>query len=132
MRLKKNILSIIFSAGLLFGCAENMADFQKKTGAKPMTGAELKARYSKIETNSWTAANGNSGTGIINPNGTASVDWGSGGDTGTWHIKGDTVCHKWTTIRDGKEYCLTTFKVGDKKYRNFKSDGSLSSTTQAN
>ena len=129
MRVSKSMLLTVFSAALLFGCAGNQAALEK-SGAKQMTGSELKERYSKERNASWTNVRGSSGTATRRPDGTALVDWGSGSDTGTWRIVGDTLCSKWQTAREGKEYCLTVFKVDDGQLKWFEADGSYLATSR--
>ncbi len=125
MNIGKLVLFIVFSTAFLFGCAENQAALEK-SGAKPLTGAELQARFSKEVNTTWNTDK-NSGTFASRPDGTMSVDWGKGNDTGTWRIVGDTVCRKWKTIREGKELCFTLFKVGEGKYKLYDPDGSYRS-----
>ena len=128
MHFGKVVLLIVFSTVFLFGCAENQAALEK-SGAKSMSSSELKARYSKELKSKWSN-NRTSGTATHRPDGTASVDWGSGNDTGTWRIVGDTLCQKWKTAREGKEYCITIFKVGEGKYKYYNPDGSYRSESR--
>ena len=63
------------------------------------------------------------------PDGKAEVVWrkigNSGSDKGTWRVKGNKSCKKWTTLRSGLENCVTIFKVGDNRYQAFSVDGEL-------
>ena len=119
-------LSALLALSLLAGCASREADM-KATGGKPMTGAELLQRNSKEVKIAWNTPQGYAGVDTYRPDGTASVDYGKGTDTGVWRVVDDTLCTTWKTLRNGAEKCFVVYKVGDGKYKSFNSDGSLAS-----
>ena len=63
--------------------------------------------------------------------GTANIRWngpdGSGSDTGTWKIEGNTNCVTWQTLMDGEENCMTVYKVDEGQYNLFNGNGSMNS-----
>jgi hypothetical protein len=71
------------------------------------------------------------GTGIYAQDGTAQVDWGTGGAKGTWRIDGDKFCTTYPGLRRGYETCNNLQKTGERSYTLFfTSDGSLNGTWQ--
>lgn len=44
-------------------------------------------------------------------------------DTGTWWVKGTSLCQKWASWYDGKPFCFTLEKVGTNKLRWVRQDG---------
>ena len=122
----RNMIIVLAASAILGGCTSAM-EKHMETGAKPLTGAELKALYAEEVNMTWKNPRGASGTAVRRPDGTQSVDWGSGSDTGKWWVEDDQLCQQWTTARGGKRYCITVFRTGEDTYRGFNSDGSISS-----
>ncbi len=67
--------------------------------------------------------------------GTANIQWkgpeGSGSDTGSWKIEGNTNCITWQTLMDGEENCMTVYKVDKDQYNLFNGNGSMNSLVMA-
>ena len=63
--------------------------------------------------------------------GTANINWngpdGSGSDTGSWRIEGNTKCVTWQTLMEGEENCMTVYKVDEGQYNLFNGNGSMNS-----
>ena len=59
--------------------------------------------------------------GVYKSDGTVTYD---GGGTGTWRVDGDQFCDH---ASGDKEYCLTVYKLGDKKYQWMRSGGAKGS-----
>lgn len=127
--MKARMIGIV-AAGLaltLVGCgsAEKMA---QDKGHVPLTQAELEQMHAQTRTVSWTNPAGRSGTATYEPDGTASVTWAGGTDTGQWRISDGRFCSQWKTLRNGAENCTRTYKVGDNEYRAYNPDGTLNAT----
>lgn len=118
----------VLACALLAGCATNEAALREK-GATPLSAAEVqKVMVSGKPINARTASTGVLSTSIFRPDGSASVDWGSGNDTGSWHMEGDRFCAKWKVVRGGEEVCFAIYRKGDREYAMFRPDGSLHAT----
>lgn len=67
--------------------------------------------------------------------GNANISWdgpsGSGSDTGSWKIEGNTNCVTWQTLMDGEENCMTVYKVAEGQYNLFNGNGSMNSLITA-
>jgi hypothetical protein len=87
-----------------------------------MTGEELKSLLSTSKTIKLGGpGEGYSGQLVLNPDGTgkgaAKTDDGKKSFKleGTWSIKKNKFCRKWTEVDGGKEVCETWVKAGDNK-----------------
>ena len=83
--------------------------------AKTLSGSDIQEQIigKRID---WVI-NGSKGTTRYKNNGTSSVSIKSPKklkDKGTWRIKGNKLCSKWTVIRGGKEKC-SSFKTTNTK-----------------
>lgn len=76
------LAAIALVAGMaIAGCATTETSLTEK-GLKPLGEAELKSQYAKSRTIKWTNAQSTSGTAEYRPDGTTSVNWGTGGSQG--------------------------------------------------
>lgn len=66
--------------------------------------------------------------GVYTEDGTARLDWGSGGAKGAWRINGDKFCTKYPGIRRGYETCYDMQKTGDQTYTLYDDFGAINST----
>jgi hypothetical protein len=92
-------------------------------GLKPLDETELKALYARTRTIKWTNAQGRSGTGEYRTDGTASVNWGTGGAQGRWRVAGNTLCTQYPEVRGGAEGCSRIYKTGENEYTTFFANG---------
>src|SRR5688572_27047773 len=113
------VAKLIF-VGALLGVA-----WSQPGGAKFLTHEELKTLLSGTTIVQFNAGRSR-GTGIYAQDGTARLDWGTGGAKGTWRIDGDKFCTTYPGIRRGYETCNNLQKTGEKSYTLFfTSDGTL-------
>ena len=94
-----------------------VAFFATPALAAPMTPDKIR---SEVIGKKFTYVQGKfTGSGIYNPDGTASVlsNESKISDTGKWVLKGNQFCVAWTKIRDGKEACNTFETAGSKKFK---------------
>ena len=110
--------------GITFGCAGQ----PQPSPAAFLTEAQLKALFSKDTTLRFDAGGAIKGVGTYFLNGTARVNWGSGGALGKWRIVGDRFCTTYPNLRRGRETCNSVQKTGERTYTLFFPDGSLNAT----
>lgn len=120
-------LALACAAIVLSACAATESSLRAK-GAAPLAGAELTQAYGSGKPLSARATSGGMSTATFNPDGTATVDWGSGNDTGRWHTDGDRMCVTWTKVRGGEQTCFRTYRTGAGEYAMFRLDGSPHAT----
>ncbi|MEM7254133.1 MAG: hypothetical protein AAF493_22170 [Pseudomonadota bacterium] len=125
---KNNHSALIASALLavsvvLTGCATTEADIRQEFA--PLTGEQLSALITDNAIQ-WETDRSR-GVAAYAADGSATVDWGTGDDVGTWRIDGDQLCSQWKTVRDGTERCFTVYQTGENQYRSFY-DGKASAT----
>ena len=127
MKINK-VLCVAVIVGVGIGVAGCKTAEQKvmESGSKPMTQAELQKEHSRDRMVEWSSTNG-SGTASYMADGTASVSWGSGSDTGKWWIADGKFCQKWMQARGGSENCYTTYRIGENRYERFSAEGSMNS-----
>lgn len=102
-------------------CATSEQALQRK-GLKALTGSQLSALFSRDRAVTWMNAR-TMGEGSYSADGSASMNWKSGSDTGSWRIEGDTFCTTWTTVRT-REACFTVYETDDMTFKQFWPDGS--------
>lgn len=113
---------------LPLGCATNEASLREK-GATPLGAAEVKGLMVTGKPIKGRAADsGYEYAATFNPDGSASVSWDNGSDTGSWRMEGDRFCGKWKVIRNGQEVCSSVYRIGPNEYQMFRPDGNLQST----
>lgn len=117
---------IAMAAGVALGGCKTAEQKVMESGHKPVTHAELQKEYSRDRMVDWSSPNG-SGTASYMADGTASVNWGSGSDTGKWWIADGKFCQKWMNVRGGSENCYMTYRIGENRYERFTEQGSLNS-----
>ena len=66
--------------------------------------------------------------GAYAQDGTAQLDWGTGGAKGTWRIHDNRVCTRYPGIRQGFETCFFFRQVNENTYTTVMTDGSPGST----
>lgn len=66
--------------------------------------------------------------GLYTGDGTAQLDWGTGGARGTWRIFENRFCTRYPGIRQGFESCFFFRQAGENTYTLFGTDGRLGST----
>ncbi|MGI9501380.1 MAG: hypothetical protein ACR2P3_15195 [Geminicoccaceae bacterium] len=90
----------------------------------------LKSLFSGRKING-LAPDGRRWTASFGATGAANIAWkgpdGSGQDTGSWKIEGNTNCVTWQTLMDGEENCMTVYKVDEGQYNLFNGNGSMNS-----
>lgn len=94
----------------------NHAELLSLFSGKEITGIDPSGRR-------WTAQFAASGT--------ASITWegpdGKGQDKSRWQIENNSNCLNWRALSEGKENCITVYKVNDGQYNLFNENGSLNS-----
>lgn len=126
MQKSKLSLLAVPIALLIGGCATAEQKLME-TGAKLLTGNQLRDVFAKRPRTAQWSTGSASGTIQYSPDGTQKTQWASGGDTGTYEIRNGTICGKWKTIRNGQERCFTVYKTAASTYQTFYA-GKLSST----
>lgn len=121
-RILLTAITLVLGFGLVVGCATTEKGLAEK-GLKPLTESELKALYSRTRTTKWTNAQNRSGTGEYRVDGTAQVNWGTGGALGRYRIVGNTLCTQYPEVRGGAESCSRVYKTGENEYTTFFTDG---------
>ena len=119
-------LSVITLAALS-GCATNASTLQKE-GLTALGHSQLEMLQSRTRTARWRTATGSSGTATFSKNGKVELSWNGGGADGRWRIDGNTLCTRYSTIRNGKETCFTAYRTHKDEYQWFFADGSLDAT----
>ena len=66
--------------------------------------------------------------GLYTRDGTAQLDWGTGGARGTWRIFENRFCTRYPGIRQGFESCFFFRPAGENTYTLINTDGSVGST----
>ena len=66
--------------------------------------------------------------GLYTRDGTAQLDWGTGGARGTWRIFENRLCTRYPGIRQGFETCFFFRQAGPNTYTTINTDGSVGST----
>lgn len=118
------IVVTFFMLTLLGGCV-TAKQKALDSGLKPVTNAELKMLFAEKNTANWVnTEKGRTAVVTYLPDGSLSAD--SGGETyiGTYSFKNDEYCSK-MDHRNGEVRCTTWFKVEDKTYHLFKTNGSM-------
>lgn len=123
MKSDRLLAAIALVAGLgIVGCATTETSLTEK-GLKPLSEAELKSLYARSRTIKWTNAQNTSGTAEYRPDGSTSVNWGTGGSQGRYRIAGDTFCTQYPDVRGGVERCVRTYRTGENEYRTYLTNG---------
>jgi hypothetical protein len=123
----KRFLQFLAGAGLL-ALAACVADRQVQAPAGDFLSHEqLSALLSKTRTVRIATGRLNV-IGIYAQDGTAQVDWGTGGAKGTWRIYDNRFCTRYPGIRQGFETCYFFRQTGENTYTQFFVDGNVSST----
>ncbi len=97
-------------------------------GMQPMSSAELQAFFSEKRSTTFSGEK-SSGTADFFPDGTVQATWKDGSSGGTYSIVDDKFCSK-MDFRKGAEKCTTWFKIDEKTYDLFLSDGTKDNTTK--
>ena len=121
-------LGIIAAVVLPLVACETTEEALKKAGHKPLSAAQIKQALSGNTIEGVSAQSGNSFDGFVGKNGIIRILFDNGrGDEGTWRVtKDNTVCTKYSWIRQGDENCRRVYKVGN-EYQSIQLDGSASS-----
>ncbi|MGI9491274.1 MAG: hypothetical protein ACR2QF_02490 [Geminicoccaceae bacterium] len=95
-----------------------------------LDGPRLEALFSGRKING-LAPDGRKWNASFDAAGGANINWqgpsGSGSDTGSWRIEGNTNCVTWQTLMEGEENCMTVYKVDEGQYNLFNGNGSMNS-----
>ena len=118
---------VLIFVATVSGCATTEQSLRAKKLA-PLTQKELEERYSRQVKIRFDNNTGGRGIATYMPDGTAQVEVPGLADTGKWRVNDGKICVTWTKIRDGKEGCFTSYKMGPKDYMTFNADGSLNAT----
>ncbi|MCB1959737.1 MAG: hypothetical protein KDE68_04300 [Rhodocyclaceae bacterium] len=122
------LMTIVLISGMALSACKTAEQHLKESGKKPLNEAELKQLYASDRSVQWENTRGGSGTAQFMSNGSASVEWANGADTGKWRIVNGGFCQHWKVARGGTEYCSKVYQVGEKKYQFMDEHGMLSST----
>lgn len=123
---KLAILCVFCLLAFVFACTTTTHEVKiQEAGARLMTQADLEALFSK-ELNTSYVTPRSKGTSKYLPNGTLTIDWGSGDDTGTYRLVNGQYCSKLDTIRKN-ERCVKVYQVGEKEFHFVGPSGELSS-----
>ena len=90
---------------------------------KKLTGNEIKSTRSGY-TFRFKAWSGSTGQISYKSDGTMEGKKDSGhSDVGKWWVKDDKYCRQWDNWRSGDWHCFHIFEIGDKKYKDVRTDG---------
>lgn len=124
--MKKHVIAVAILLTLV--ACKTTEESLKEAGNKPLTSDQIEQTLIGTTLAGISGRTGNSFEAVFEKNGTAKVLVGNGReDSGTWKItKNNTLCTKYTWIRNGEENCRRYYKVGN-EYQSVQLDGSASS-----
>jgi hypothetical protein len=108
------------AAALAAGCATGEQALKDK-GVRSLDRNALQQTFATRPSDfTWSNDRGLRGTLSYRPDGTLSVNWGQGADTGTYRITPEgEICSRWKTLRAGAEECSRVYSPAADLYVSF-------------